>query len=365
VITDLQPGGETTILSWMLPALRERGIDGNVLALAPDVDDPKVTDTEPMRRLRESGIDVTTGHLRRPGDLPAVTRMLLSDLRRRKPDVVHTYLFHAGVLARPVARVATQAALVSSVVNVGGWKTRAAARLDLMSLRLADRVVVNAHAVAHRISSGSRALANSIEVQYGGVDLAAANGASGDGLPTRGRPVIGVVGRLRPAKGPDIALRAIAELRHQGDDASLVFLGQGKLRPELDALSRELGLDASTTFVDPVPHHRVFEFLKSIDVLMVPSRWEGIPAVILEAMACGTPVVATAVGGVPELIRDEENALLAPADPRALSERLRHVLHDQRLRDRLIQHGLATARGFPAEAAVAERSRLYEELGAG
>src|SRR2546426_5268477 len=125
VITDLQPGGEVTILSWMLPLLRECGIEGSVVALAPDVDDPAVRETEPMHWLRDAGIRVRTGGVRGIADVPSAGQLIASELHRFKPDVVHTYLFHAGMLARPLARVfSRRTALVSSVVNVDNWKTR-------------------------------------------------------------------------------------------------------------------------------------------------------------------------------------------------------------------------------------------------
>ena len=137
------------------------------------------------------------------------------------------------------------------------------------------------------------------------------------GLPATAY-LIGSVGRLRPQKGYHIFLAAAAQVRQSIPNAHFVLIGDGELRPELEAQARALGITEAVTFLGP--RHDVEQLYGLLDLFVSSSLWEGLPTVILEAMAAGRPVVATAVAGTRELVRDGETGLLAPpADPAALA----------------------------------------------
>jgi glycosyltransferase involved in cell wall biosynthesis/O-antigen/teichoic acid export membrane protein len=167
-------------------------------------------------------------------------------------------------------------------------------------------------------------------------------------------PVIGAIARLSPEKGLDVLLHALTEL----PDATLVVAGDGPERATLEQLARELGIDERVRFLGW--REDVRSILASIDVLALPSRSEGVPLVIVEAMLCGIPTVATAVGGVPEVVLDEETGLLVPAEDRhALAVALARLLGDPELRTRMGLRGreMALDRYSPATAA-----RAFEEI---
>ncbi|MGR7024928.1 glycosyltransferase [Geodermatophilus sp. URMC 62] len=173
-----------------------------------------------------------------------------------------------------------------------------------------------------------------------------------------GRLVVGGVGRLDRQKGFDVLLRAVADL----PAVHVVLVGDGPEREALEKLAADLGLEERVTMVGwsgDAPG-----LMRSFDVLAVPSRWEGLPLVVLEAMFGGVPVVATPVGGVSDAVRHEETGLLvAVEDVGDLTAALDRLEGDPALRRRLAAEAAAEAgRRFTAEAMVRSYEALYDEL---
>ena len=135
-----------------------------------------------------------------------------------------------------------------------------------------------------------------------------------------GAPLLLSVGHLVPVKGHDIALQALAQLAPRHPGARLVFVGDGPLRAALQAQAQALGMGAQVHFAGAVPNDRLAAWYSAADLLVLASRSEGWANVLLEAMACGTPVVATAVGGTAEVVgRPEVGRVVPPLDPVALA----------------------------------------------
>lgn len=148
------------------------------------------------------------------------------------------------------------------------------------------------------------------------------------GLPPD-RPLLLFLGHLVPVKGPDVLLEAFAVLQQRGPGPRplLAVVGEGEQAASLARRARELGLEADVRFVGVVPHERVPLWLGVCELLCVPSRQEGCPNVVLEALACGRPVIGTRVGGLPELVRNDACGILVPSeDPAALAAALRTAL---------------------------------------
>jgi glycosyltransferase involved in cell wall biosynthesis len=144
------------------------------------------------------------------------------------------------------------------------------------------------------------------------------------------QPTVGYVGRISPEKGIDVALRALARLREEGLDASFQIAGGSPdgHRRELEALAAELGLADRVEFLGPLDVEGLKRFYAGLHALVVPSVWEE-PAglVLVEGALAGVPLVASRVGGIPEIVRDPEEALLCPpGDPTALAAALRRAL---------------------------------------
>ncbi|HEY7730484.1 MAG TPA: glycosyltransferase family 4 protein [Gaiellaceae bacterium] len=140
------------------------------------------------------------------------------------------------------------------------------------------------------------------------------------------------VGRLTQQKGLGTALEAIAQV----PDARLLLVGDGPLRADLERRAAELGLDGRVVFLGARPRDEALRYLAGADAALLSSDWENLPHAVVEALAVGTPVVATAVGGVPEVVQDGVNGLLvSPGSPDALAAAVARVLGDEALRSRL------------------------------
>ncbi len=220
-----------------------------------------------------------------------------------------------------------------------------------LAARHATRIVACCEAAAAALLKRSPRLARTLQVIYNPVRQLVSNAASSQRdirsttLVNSARPVVGVVGRICPQKGQHILLRAAARLRRRGRDIQVIFLGAPHENSAEDAAyvrflessERQLGLEGRIEWpgyqADPNPYFSAF------DVLVIPSTAsasEGLPLVALEAMRWGVPVIASHIGGIPEVVRDGENGFLVPpGDEMALAEALKCVLGNASLRARL------------------------------
>jgi glycogen(starch) synthase len=159
---------------------------------------------------------------------------------------------------------------------------------------------------------------------------------------TDGEPYVLAVGRLVPQKGFDVLLDAFAS--EELDGLNLVFAGDGFERASLEARADALALGGRVRFLGSVDRSRLSGLFRGARAFAFPSRGEAFGIALLEAMAAGVPSVAAAAGGIPELVRDGENALLVePENPTALAEALARVVTDEALRERLVREGRNTA----------------------
>jgi glycosyltransferase involved in cell wall biosynthesis len=178
---------------------------------------------------------------------------------------------------------------------------------------------------------------------------------AGDCPPPLGDPAalrrLLYVGRLTGEKGPDVLLRALAELRSGGTDVSLTMVGDGAERPAMTALASDLGVKDRVTFIryigDP---EQLREQYLSAGIIVIPSRTEGVPGVLLEAMALGRAIVASRVGGIPSVLEPGASGMLVPPNnPRALAAAISDLIDEP---------GLAF--GLAARALTAGRKRTVE-----
>jgi len=186
------------------------------------------------------------------------------------------------------------------------------------------------------------------------------------GLPAD-RPVLLFVGRIQPLKAPDIAVQALGLL--DGPDALLVVVGGasgadgGTETAHLRDLIDMLGLGDRVRFVDPQPHHILSSYYRAADVVVVPSRSESFGLVALEAAACGTPVVASAVGGLLNIVHDGVTGLLVEGrDPARFARAVREILDDRVLAVAMGEAAAVRARRFTWSFTAARLRRVYADL---
>jgi len=301
-ITDLDPGGaERALVQLVLRLDRSRW---NPVVFCLSKPGTLVADLE------KAGIPVECLGAGSIGNVSIVPR-LVRRLRRVRPEILQTFLFHANIVGRIAGRLAGVPVIVSGI-RVAERRSRFRLWLDRITERLVTRHVCVSGAVADFSIKRGRLSAEKIVVIPNGVDVERFKSAlpadlSQYGIPPGGRTLL-FVGRLDPQKGPRLLLRAVKGLLPVHRNLHLLMVGDGPLATDLKEWVRAQQLEQQIHFAGWRPD--VPSLLKACDALVLPSRWEGMPNVVLEAMAAGRPVVATRVEGVSELVTDRETGLL-------------------------------------------------------
>jgi glycosyltransferase involved in cell wall biosynthesis len=280
-----------------------------------------------------------------------------------RPDVVHAHGLRAGALTaialtfvRPTV-YQPRPALVVTVHNAppAGGVTGAVYRvLERIVARSADSVLgVSADLEERMRAAGARRVGRALVPAFApapapGVSAETPGGLGLPGDPAPGRPLVLAAGRLAAQKGFGTLLEAAARWRDLKPEPLLVIAGEGPLAGELKAQAAGLGLDAR------FPGHRddVPALFGAAAVFVLPSVWEGQPLILQEALRAGVPVVATRVGGTPELTGEDAAVLVPPGDPARLADAVRAVLTDEVLAARLRKAAAARALTLPDEDAA-------------
>jgi glycosyltransferase involved in cell wall biosynthesis len=278
---------------------------------------------------------VVTWPSRRPTHLQDA-RFLIDLIRRHRPACLvanfgsTNLMMTVGALAQVPIRVCWYHTL-STQVDIDA----AISPFTLKVLRLRKRL---AYAAATYIVAVSSAAAADLRRTFGVPPLkvrvfrnALADpwSSAGPAKPVRNRRTVLCAGRLYLTKGQDVLIRAVAAVRSRFPDCVVRFVGDGPARPQYENLAAALGVSANCAFEGSVHTDRVMTLMGSSLVTAVPSRVDNCPLVVLESMAVGTAVLASAVGGITELVEDgREGFLVAPADPDALAARLIRLMAD-------------------------------------
>ena len=316
-------------------------------------------------RLEDAGAAVVTIPRRGHYDfLRALT--LARELRRRGIRLVHAFLLEATVyaaIARTVAR--TPALLTSNRVALPG-RDGVRRAFDRWAFATSDRVVVNSEAVRRFTARTYRIAEDRMEVIYNGIDpttflearrdeeLRAVLGAGS------GELLIATVGRVMPQKNPELFLDVARRVHEREPRARFTWIGTGSLASMLSERIRELGLEGIVS--TPGPRDDVPAILASCDLFLLTSDAEGLPNVILEAMAAGLGVVATDAGGTGEALG--ETGIVCPrGDGAGLAAAILGLLQDPGGRAALGEAARARVREhFSIEAMVSSTQRVYEEV---
>lgn len=354
-ITDLDVGGAERMFVELVTRLDRRRWEPRVFCLSG----PGAL-VEP---LQASGIPVTCFGAKCVRNLGVIWR-LAAELKRFRPDLMQSFLFHANLVGRFAAWWAGVPRVVCGI-RVAERRSRVPLWLDWLTQGFVDHNVCVSHAVADFSIRNARLKSSKVSVIANGVDyqrFATATPVDRGSLGLTTAPLVLFVGRLDPQKAPFVLLEAFERLVARHADWQLLFVGDGPLRLSMNEWVAEHRLDSSVHFAGWRPD--VPELLKTADVLVLPSLWEGMPNIVLEAMAAGLPVVVSSVEGTAELIRAGETGLLAtPGSVDEVELQISLVLNRRELStQRSNSAQQLVVKSFTLEAMVSFYEQLYLRL---
>ena len=295
-------------------------------------------------------------------------------IRHGRYTIVHTHSSKAGILGRWAAWLARVPIIVHTPHGhvfygyYGRIPSYMFILLERLTARITDKIItlteqgIQEHVERH---IAPREKFTSI---HSGVELSRYTEPRPDPIMARKRlglspdwPVVGSVGRFEPVKGYDTLLEAAALLRTRQPKVRFLLAGEGKEESRLKRLAKELRVEDRVFFLGW--QQEIPEILSALDLFVLPSRNEGMGRALVQAMAMGKPIVATRVGGVPEVLGEGEAGLLVPPDdPVQLSQAIEQLLTDRELARKLGEGGKRRAPAYSAERMVAEIESLYETL---
>lgn len=373
IITRLDKGGsaENTFLTL-------KGLDKSryeVSLIAGPVEDPS---QDRRKQIEESGVnDIEVPQLRRNinlfYDFPALLKIRRL-LKREKPDIVHTHTSKAGLLGRLAARLAG----VPSIIHTphghvffgyfGALKTRIFILFEKLASRITDRTIAltpreKADYLSYKVTGEDK-----LVVIPSGIELHKCQPTPREersklrkelGIPDRST-VVGTAGRLVPVKGPGFLIQAAGQVISEHPDTYLVFAGDGPLRKGLEKDAVDRGLAKNIIFTGW--RDDMARVLSVFDIFCLPSLNEGMGRVLVEAMALGKPVVASDVGGIPDLIIPGKNGILVPPrNPGELARQILFLIKNREEREKLGRAGKEMVSAYSDEIMVKKIAELYEK----
>ena len=375
-------GGMNVYVRELVSGLAQAGVDCTTYVRRWRDDLPDEVAVEPGFRV----VHVEAGPSDLPKEgLPAVVDVfaagVMDDLERRGgADLVHANYWLSGVaglrlkheLGLPLVSTFHTLARVKAEGGDREPARRERAETDVMAC--ADAICVSSTEEARQLTRLYGEVPGRLEIVAPGVEHAFFGPGDRRGarraLDLGDHPVLLFVGRIQPLKGVDVAVRALAELARP--DAVLVIVGgasglAGQQEVEkVVALVDELALTDQVRFVPPQPHHLLASYYRAADVVLVPSRSESFGLVALEAAACGTPVVASAVGGLLTLVDHGHTGFLVPGrDPEVFALYTDELLSNDYLAWSMGVRSVERARHYTWSTAAARLRRLYADLTVG
>jgi glycosyltransferase involved in cell wall biosynthesis len=372
-ITDLEVGGAERCLAHLATRMDPGRFEPTVYCLGPR---PEAKEASCLPALEAAGIEVHClgaragkgGSFANPAhgwEIVRVLRRLTRLLRQKPPDLVQTFLFHANIVGRVAARRAGVRRVVSGI-RVAERGSRWHLWVERWTDGLVDCHVCVSQAVARFSATETGLPPEKLKVIPNGIDVAAypaqkAANLDGFGVPP-GHDVVVYVGRLQRQKGVRWLVRSAPGWLARLPECDLLLVGDGPQREQLERLCEEMGIAGRVHFAGWRPD--VPEILAASRLLVLPSRWEGMPNVVLEAMASRLPVVATQVEGTDELLGP--GARTVPfGDSEALAEKIVALVRDPPAAAQLgVVNRARAEKGFSLPAMVSAYEKLWESLAA-
>jgi len=316
----------------------------------------------------DMGFPLTELHLLDKGGMDRrVVPALVDLIRRERVDLVHSHLYHANFYGRLAARKAG----VAAVASIHNTYTKHKLHRQLINWYLGRHtaaIIAGSEEIKRDVVRYDHVPESLVEVIPNSVDLSRSHSALSReqarerlGIPANAI-VLGTVGRLEEQKGHRYLIEALGLLRTQGVNALLLLVGEGREGPALKALTASLGLEQQVMFLGT--RDDLGDLFRAMDLFVMPSLWEGLSLAMLSAMAAGLPVVATSVGGVPQVLGEDEYGFTVPSgDAAALAARIAQCLADPSGMAHLGAKAVQRVReNYSDEAMVRRVEAVYERV---
>lgn len=335
-------GAETFVLNLCLQQ-RKQGYQAEVVAFKSG---------DLLRQFQEHQIPVYYGSEQK--SLWGVCKTVLYLFFRTQFDVIHGHIFQACLVSRLVGKLKGKTIITTEHAITDVTHRPTFLRwVHKQTSKWNKKVVAVSHELKN-IMLKAHYNAEQIVVIHDGIDLSRYHNKPS----TAAGFVVGLMGRLHDEKGIDYGLKIFAEFAKTNPQATLCVAGDGPMRKEYEALAKELGIDSKITWLGFVAHPE--SFYQNISVLLCPSRYESFGLVVVEAMACGRLVVASNVGGLKDIVLDQETGFLCEVG--AISDfvtRLQQIAGSQVSEEQMTAKAQAKAQEFSIEKSAQLYSRLY------
>jgi len=299
---------------------------------------------------------------------------LIKILRNERPDIVHTHTSKAGILGRWAAFFVRVPVIIHTPHGHVFWgyfgklKTRIFILLEKISALVTDRLIMLTEQEKNDHLHFHIAPENKFSVVHSGINLDEFSNTSVDPASMKRRLgvpednlIVGTVGRLTSIKGHRYLIEAARKIAGSRPDTTFVILGDGELLDELKNMVTRSDIEENIKFLGW--RSDVAEVMSTFDIFALPSLNEGMGRVLVEAMALGRPIVASNIGGIPDLVVDGENGYLVPVgDVESLAARIRKLLDDPEKREEMGECGKKIAIDYSANAMVQKIDRVYRKL---
>ncbi len=361
LITELYiTGGAETFVRRLAPQFKNHNWDIRVIALQPGGGF--------VRELRQDGVEVIeldTKNIWSHSPALQLQRIWINS----PPDIIHTHLYHASIIGRLLNRISSHSCLISHQHGLEQNRSKARSLVDRLTHPFVHQYVASCQAVADVLVKREHIPVGKISVIHNGIpskeQFLLDHNENPIGFPqdlTEGAYKICCVGRLSVEKGYHYLIQALENLKREKIKVHVILLGDGPERESLQNLAAALGVEDQVTFGGNQPN--VHEWMSACDIFIQASLWEGLSMALLEAMQAGLPVIATAVGGTPEVINHHENGLLvSPGQPDILAGAIKELIQDQVLAQYLASNARRKVESCFSQRQTLEKIlALYESL---